>query len=259
MNKTCVSTLTMALLSLSIVAAPHAVEATDQASATVATRPFHVCGAGLPRAYVVPTEPAPLRAVLEFPNRQRITVESSIPEPVGPDEWVRARFDYRIVIGNIGPQYHITFLGATAHDKEELAYRFLDSVGVSCLPSSDAIVYFSFQVNGSDRDYVYVGLRVSNGTIPILLGRSEYGVLVLDRNDPSRFSIWDSSQLTSGNGMGPHDYKVTEYRWNPGGTSVDVVGRHDAGVYEPGNILGDDLKSIRVGAPPLLPKKQVPR
>ena len=31
--------------------------------------------------------------------------------------------------------------------------------------------------------------------------------------------------------MGPHDYKVTDYKWNPGGTSVAAVGSRDPGVY----------------------------
>ena len=100
-------------------------------------------------------------------------------------------------------------------------------------------------------------MRLNIGTIPILVGRSEYGVLVLDRNDASRFSIWDSSEWTAPNAMGPHDYKVTEYQWNPGGTTVAAVGKHDAGVDYPGNILyGPYLMSLRVGDPPSKGKRE---
>jgi hypothetical protein len=222
----------------------------DEVVATKAQDQVRVCEGHAYRTYLLPIAGNPPRAVLDFPNGRVVVVEPSLRPQVDLGNLLVAKFDYRIIFEASGQRYQITSLAISPDDRDELAYRRLDSIGVSCISGNDVLVYLSFAVNGSARDFFYVGIDVNGHGEPILLGRSVYGVLSLDRKDLYSFSIWDSSGATVGNGMGAkHGYQVSKYRWKSGEQSIELVNMYNANAAYPAQILGRDGKGIRVGDP----------
>jgi hypothetical protein len=210
---------------------------------------IRVCGAHVQRTYVLPAVVSKPREVLIFPGGQQLVVEPSDTK-IGSGESFAERYDYRIVLKPSGKRYLITSFAQNSDDSEDLAYRRLESIGVSCASANDIAVYFSFAVNGSIRDFFYLGMRMNMVDKPVALGRSVYGVLSLDRKDSFSFSIWDSSRVTAGNGMGEkHNYQVSNYRWQPGKQFVELLDKHNADPAYPAQILGQGERGIRVGEP----------
>ncbi|HLJ90587.1 MAG TPA: hypothetical protein VKZ53_27510 [Candidatus Angelobacter sp.] len=239
----------MAILPLIFVTASGFGQFSNEPSAKRADDPIHICESNTHRTYVLPVSGDEPRAVLGSPGGQKIVVEPAIK--VNADDLLAARYDYRIVIEPLGRRYRIASFGRNADDSEDLAYRRLESVGISCTSANDAWLYFSFEVNGSMRDFFYVGMRMNGAGEPMPLGHASYGVLALDRKDPFAFSIWDSSAPTAVNAMGAiHDYKVFKYRWRPDEKSVELMNQRDAKPAYPSQVMGQIGRGgIRVGGP----------
>jgi hypothetical protein len=187
--------------------------------------------------------------VLDFGRGQTIVVEPSVPV-ADLSETFDARFDYRIIFKPSGRQFQISALGKSPDERDEIAYRLLDSVGVFCVSADNALIYLSFSVNGSMRDFLYLGIHVRRETSqPIVLGSSSYGVLSVESADPFHFSIWDSTEVTRVNSMGMHTYHVLSYRWAVDDQSIELIDQHDSKPVYPGQVMGKGEESIRVGNP----------
>jgi len=208
-----------------------------------------LCEAGDHRTYVLPAIGIDPRRVLTFSNGEQIVVEPS-SATIDGGESLAARYDYEIVLQSTGTHYRITSFAQNPEDGDELAYRRLDSIGVTCISAKDVIVYLSFAVNGSRRDFFYVGMRTSLMDEPVALGRSIYGVLSLDPRNPLTFSIWDSSRATSVDGMGEkHVYRVSVYRWEAGRKSPELSNTHSSKPAYAGLVLAESERGIRIGGP----------
>lgn len=208
-----------------------------------------ICASQTAPSEVVPIPGYVARAILHTAAGRNIIIEPSLPI-LDPAHAYDAKFDYRVSADLGAPRvWKISELGKTPDESEELAYRRLDSVGISCLPQNDILIYASFTVNGSARDYFYVGLQITNATVRFAaLGRSDYGVLAIDPADPFRFAIWDSSPRTRGNGMGSkHAYVVSFYQWSLGGQSAKLIRQGYSKPFYPGQILGEGEDGIKVG------------
>ena len=117
----------------------------------------------------------------------------------------------------------------------------------------DAVVYMGFAVNGSMRDYVFVGLHIGRNVAgPILLGRSNFGVLSVDPHSPDIFEIWDCDEGYLPCGMGEkRRYTVTQFRWSNAKGTPPVATESTAysrDVY-PGDVLYLGYGSMCVGNP----------
>lgn len=217
----------------------------DNSAATLTA----ICAADGPRSLILPMLGDAPRAVLELPDGKKVAVEPSIAT-ANASHLFADRLDYQLVLGGSEEPFHISSLGASAEDREDLAYRRLDGIGISCLSKDDIRVYLSFSVNGSTRDFVYVGFRANGEGRPMILGRAIYGALAIHDKDMSRFTIWASSAVTVGNGMGAmHGYQVSEYLWKPDGESVELVGLREASPAYPAHVLGPKECGIRIGDP----------
>lgn len=211
---------------------------------------IRVCGTNTPQIYVVPRGRQTIRETLEIGVGKTIVVEPSI-QGVEKNNSFDSRFDYRITSGEGDQHYQISEFATIPEDRDEFAYRRLESTAIDCLSKSDAVVYLSFSVNGSMRDFIYIGVHIKGTSFrPIFLGHSGYGVLSLDRNDPSRFFLWDSTEATDANGMGSkHIYKVFSYQWMLDEQTKKLIGQRVSNPAYPGQIMGHGEDSIRIGNP----------
>jgi hypothetical protein len=215
---------------------------------------IRVCDSQRPSFHVFSHEGEAGRTVsLAFSGGREVTIRPSVDiEETG--ESFDVRFDYQVALGDGKPPVHLSMMKNSPDEQDDIAYRFLQAVGVACSGSNGAFVYISLATNGSNRDYFYTGFHVGGMNEKLLpLGKSSYGVLAISISDPFRFSIWDSSEETEANSMGPHDYDVSYFRWidekRGAGFRFQPLGNRRRNQLFPGCLLeGGDL-SIRVGEP----------
>jgi hypothetical protein len=218
----------------------------SEASAKVPEARIRVCGTNTSQIYIVPRERQATREILEFGFSTPIVVEPSILVGAKNDAF-DSRLDYRITLE--GHHYQISEFGTTSEDRDEFAYRRLESTAIACLSESDSVVYLSFSVNGSMRDFIYIAVLIEGTSLhPIFLGHSGYGVLALERDDLSHFFLWDSTEATDANGMGSkHIYQVLSYQWMIDKQSIKLIGQHISKPAYPGQIMGHGQESIKIG------------
>ena len=222
---------------------PVAAQGADKPPAGYADYRIRVCESHKPRVYAVPSDPEAIRETLELRTGEKILVEPALRLDMASH--YDARFDYRII--SRGIEHRISEFGTTREEREDFTYRRLVATGLYCVSANEALIYLSFAVNGSMRDYLYIGIYVTEHDFhPIVIGLSSYGVLAIDRREPLRFELWQSTDDTAANAMDAHVYRVRTYQWlNP--NSTHLLGERVTGPRYPSQVMGKGQESIRIG------------
>jgi hypothetical protein len=210
---------------------------------------LNACGDAQKKASVEQMFLGDTAARIKLWGSQSLTVKPS----GSAGEVAEGYFDYAIQFDPEQAPVPISSFGSSQEEKDQLSERILHSIGVSCLGTRDAVVYLGFAINGSQRDYIFIGLRIGRRFVrPVLLGTSEYGVLSIDPTERDAFDIWSGGSEAAAMGMGARTrFQITRFRWSneSGGASIKKEATTYSRNMYPGEVLYKGYGSMRIGDP----------